>query len=30
MDGVFAFQALGLLAYGLLVALAIRRGAWWR
>jgi len=27
---VFAFQALGLLAYGLLVALAIRRGAWWR
>jgi putative MATE family efflux protein len=30
MDGVFAFQALGLLAYGLLVAQAIRRGAWWR
>jgi putative MATE family efflux protein len=30
MDGVFGFQALGLLVYGLLVAWAIRRGVWFR
>jgi hypothetical protein len=30
MEGVFAFQALGLLVYGLLVAWAIRRGVWFR
>ncbi|MDI9332393.1 MAG: MATE family efflux transporter [Alphaproteobacteria bacterium] len=30
MDGVFATQALGLVAYGLLVAWAVRGGAWFR
>jgi hypothetical protein len=30
MDGVFFFQALGLLAYGVLVTWAVRRGVWFR
>ncbi len=30
MNGVFFFQALGLLSYGLLVAWAVRRGVWFK